>query len=154
MSKLTAKQEKFAKLIALQEYTQHDAYLEAYDVTSTLDNTINKKASEIAHLPIVLARIEHLRERTVSKAVMTLQGRMEKLSEIASGLWTDDSDVIKAIESLSRHDGSLIQRSENKQLTITSDVTVEALLAYLDKYGLSEQLLEAMEHDTENSNSP
>ena len=58
-SGLTAKQEKFAALLA-KGYTQSGAYRAAYNATDMKDATIHQEACRLAHNPLVAARVREL----------------------------------------------------------------------------------------------
>ena len=110
MQKLTAKQEKFAQAIALEEMNQADAYRSAYDTSKMADETIWVKACELAKKDNVAVRIEELRKMAMTPKVMTAQSRREKLTELAE---SDDPNVaMKAIDLLNKMDGEYVQKVE------------------------------------------
>lgn len=79
MSKLTAKQEKFAQCIA-DGMNQADAYKEAFDVGSnTSPNTIYKRAHEVVNMGKVAGRINELRGKLADKALWTREMSVKAL---------------------------------------------------------------------------
>lgn len=107
---LTAKQEKFAQAIALEDMNQADAYRSAYNTSKMNDETIWVKASELAKNDKVSVRIAELREQAMTPKVMNAQQRREKLTVLAND---DDPNVaMKAIDLLNKMDGEYIQKVE------------------------------------------
>lgn len=106
--KLTAKQEKFAQAVALEDMNQADAYRSAYDTSRMTDESIWVRASELANNVKVAVRIKELREQALTPKVMSAQKRREKLTELAE---SEDANVaMKAIDLLNRMDGEYVQR--------------------------------------------
>lgn len=110
MQKLTAKQEKFAQAIALEEMNQADAYRSAYETSRMADETIWVKACELAKKDNVAVRIAELRERAMTPKVMNAQSRREKLTELAES--ADPNVAMKAIDLLNKMDGEYVQKVE------------------------------------------
>ena len=110
MQKLTAKQEKFAQAIALENMNQADAYRSAYDTSRMADETIYVKACQLAKKDNIAVRIDELREKAITPKVMSAQKRKEKLSRLAG----DDDPMVamKAIDLLNKMDGEYIQKIE------------------------------------------
>jgi hypothetical protein len=83
---LTAKQENFAKAIALQEMNYSDAYRHAYDSENMKPETINRKAKELIDDGKVAARVKELKdeidERTVQEFVKTKVDLLKELEDI------------------------------------------------------------------------
>ena len=110
MQKLTAKQEKFAQAIALEDMTQTDAYRSAYDTSKMADETVYVKASQLASKDNIAVRIAELRQQAMTPKVMTAQKRREKLTELAQD--EDPNVAMKAIDLLNKMDGEYIQKVE------------------------------------------
>jgi phage terminase small subunit len=107
---LTAKQEKFAQAIALEDMNQADAYRSAYNTSKMTDETIWVKASELAKNDKVAVRIAELREQAMTPKVMNAQQRREKLTVLAND--EDPNVAMKAIDLLNKMDGEYIQKVE------------------------------------------
>ena len=58
---LTAKQESFCQLVAIQQYTLTDAYIEAYDTDGMQQNSIYQLSSRLANQVKITSRIEALK---------------------------------------------------------------------------------------------
>lgn len=115
---LTAKQEKFAQAIALEEMNQADAYRAAYDTSRMADETVWNKACNLAKQDKVRARIYELRQQAVTPKVMSAQKRREKLTELAND---DDPNVaMKAIDLLNKMDGEYVQKVQAEVQTETT----------------------------------
>lgn len=87
---LTAKQEKFAQLVAAGS-TYADAYRETYNVgKKTTQNTIWCESSKIMDSPKVSQRVRELREETTKRNQVTLD---EVLNEMANWLRFDPIEL-------------------------------------------------------------
>lgn len=106
---LTAKQDKFAQCIALEEMNQADAYRTAYDTSGMSDKTIHEKASILANNDKVRARILELRNETMTPKVMSAQRRREKLTDLAENS-EDPNIAMKAIDLLNKMTGEYVQK--------------------------------------------
>ena len=86
--KLTAKQERFCELVALEGMTQADAYRKAYDASRMTDKQIWEKSSELAANGKVSERIESLKAeiaaKTVEKELWSRVDSIAVLKEIAT----------------------------------------------------------------------
>lgn len=144
---LTAKQEKFARLIALEGYTQHDAYLAAYDVESTLPETINPAASKLANDANVGTRIAELRQLSVQGTIASKQERLENASDILRTA-PSNRDKLQANRLIGDYQKDFVTRIE--QTNINLDVT-ELVLKWLDAHGLADHpdILKALESGIE-----
>lgn len=111
MQGLTAKQERFAQAIALEEMTQADAYRSAYPNQRMSDKTIHEKASILANNDKVKARIKELRDESMTPKVMSAQKRREKLTDIAENA-EDPNVAMKAIDLLNKMTGEYVQKVE------------------------------------------
>ena len=116
---LTAKQEKFVQSIVLDEMNLSDAYRSAYNTSKMTDKTINEKACLLAKDGKIKARIEQMRQETVTPKVMSAQRRREKLSNLAET--SDDPNIaMKAIDLLNKMTGEYVQKIEAEVQTETT----------------------------------
>lgn len=123
MGKLTAKQEKFAQLIALENKSQAEAYRDCYSVRNASDKTVWEMASTLAANPKVATRINELRKEAMTPLVMSAQRRREKLTELAG---SDDPNVaMKAIDLLNKMDGEYVHKV---QAEVDSQVVINVEL--------------------------
>lgn len=85
---LTPKQESFC-LAYLETGNASEAYRLAYAAGKMKPETINRTAKELLDNPKIAARLEELTKAATSKAVMTRQRALERLSLIAETSITD-----------------------------------------------------------------
>ena len=109
---LTAKQEKFAQSIALEDMNQADAYRSAYDTSRMTDKTVHEKASILANNDKVRTRILELRQETVTPKIITAQKRKEWLTEVINDPNVDINARLKASDQLNKMDGEYVQKVE------------------------------------------
>ena len=82
---LTAKQEHFARLIALGGLSQHDAYLQAYNVRPGTDPaTINDNGYTLAHHTDIAPRIAELKASLVDEAVTDAASLVKELLTVGN----------------------------------------------------------------------
>jgi hypothetical protein len=82
--KLTAKQEKFCRNIALKNLTQYEAYIQAgYSNNTMLRNTIDRNASVLMSDTKIAQRINELRDKLIEPEILTVIQRKKRLSDIA-----------------------------------------------------------------------
>lgn len=87
-TKLTAKQERFAQLVATGSLSQAEAYRRAYAATGMTAKSVQEAASRLARNSKVAARVEILRKPAVEAAGITFAGhlaRLHSLSILAQG---------------------------------------------------------------------
>lgn len=77
MQKLTAKQDKFARLVA-EGKTQADAYREAYNASNMKAETIQKRASELALDGVVAGRIDEYKKQFTKPLDLASQITVER----------------------------------------------------------------------------
>ena len=65
--KLTTKQETFCQLVAIQQYTLTDAYIEAYDTEGMKQDSIYQLSSRLANQVKITSRIEALKATVTEK---------------------------------------------------------------------------------------
>jgi phage terminase small subunit len=125
--KLTAKQEKFAQLVA-KGSTQSDAYREAYDSEDMLDKSIWEKASELAAIVKVKSRIEELKleyQLHLKYDAEAHYRELEQLKELALTPMGKDGDIdLKSAIKASELKGKLCGLYVDKQ-QITGNLTID-----------------------------
>lgn len=107
---LTAKQEKFAKNIALEGMNYSDAYRNSYSCKRMSETTINNEAYKLMQNHDITTRIKELAAEANKPSIMSATKRREKLTELANA---DDPNVaMKAIDLLNKMDGEYVQKVE------------------------------------------
>ena len=133
-----ARQEKFVQGL-IQGMSQRKAYRAAFKQSKRWkDNTVDVKASQLAHDNKISIRYKELLEEAQDKAIMTRKERMVKLSNIA-----DDEEYpneqMKAIDLLNKMDNLYIQKNEvTGDMKITNPykgLTTEQLIKLADSGG-------------------
>ena len=121
---LTAKQEAFARNIALEDMNYSDAYRSAYNTSGMTDKTVNEKASKLKDSDKIRTRIAELREASVTPKVISRTKREERLSELAVD--EDPNVAMKAIDLLNKMQGVYVQKVEanvNNKVNITIELS-------------------------------
>ena len=97
--KLTIKQDNFC-LEYIKSGNAAESYKQCYNTENMKPESIYRKATELMANGTITARIEELRSKVVSKAIITLEQRKELLSRFA---WEEESDkAMKAIDLLNK----------------------------------------------------
>ena len=111
--RLTAKQEAFARLVALENLSLTDAYSQVYESTKSSPATINKEAYNLGSKnPKIAPRIQELREKIVEQPLIADKAeRMELLTEIMRKPEERSRDRLHSIEILSKIDGDFVTTS-------------------------------------------
>lgn len=109
---LTAKQEQFAKAIALDGMSYSDAYRSAYDTKRMSDKTINEKASLLKDEDKIRARIKELRDEIDTPKIMSAQKRKEWLTQVINDPNMDVNAKLKASDQLNRMEGEYVTKVE------------------------------------------
>lgn len=99
---LTPKQEKFAQNVA-KGMTFSDAYRKSRDASKMADETVHKRASELAQKGEILGRIDKLKEQLSAKQLWSREDSIKKLIEVMSD--ARPNDVIAAIKELNNMQG-------------------------------------------------
>lgn len=135
--KLTAKQQRFAELVAIDGMTQADAYREAYSAGNMKPETIWRKAAEVADHAGVSAQIAELTAEMQSKAVeKELWSRVdsiEVLKEIATDQEARGNEKVSAVKELNAMHGfstSKLEVSGSVQLQAEIEVFKRHQTAY------------------------
>lgn len=127
--KLTAKQEKFAQLVA-KGSDHSSAYREAYDTKNMKDETIWNNAYKLSNVNDVATRIDSLKEKTAKRNEVTLDegiALIRKAAEIANGN-SDASNLRGAAMDLLKAAGLLVDKKHVK-----GDINLRELLDELDE---------------------
>jgi hypothetical protein len=100
---LTPKQERFA-LEYFKTGNASEAYRIAYDSENMAPETINRKALEVLENGMIAARVEHLRAKAETKAILSRDRAMEILANIAEGA-DKESDRVAALKVAGKWSG-------------------------------------------------
>jgi|TARA_Y100000296_G_scaffold4701_1_gene6053 hypothetical protein len=111
--RLTAKQEAFARLVALENLSLTDAYGRIYNTTRSAPATINKEAYNLGSKnPKIAARIQELREKVFEQPLIaTKSERMELLTKVMRDDAQRSRDKLHAIEILGKIEGDFVTAS-------------------------------------------
>lgn len=125
MPKLSARQQKFADLVA-QGFTQKDAYAQAYGVTHKPKGLI-ANASKLAAQDKIKDAIEKNRAPVVQALQLTLESHLQTLSDIAQEARAAGqySAAVAAEIARAKAAGLHIERSEQTVKGLIANVTVE-----------------------------
>lgn len=123
MAALTdAKKEKFAQLLT-EGLSQRKAYLGAYpSAKKWKPETVDNRACQLAHDSEILDRCEELKNASASDAILSRQGRMKILTEIATDKAQLPKPRMQAIDILNKMDGEYVKKIEATVSTSLSDV--------------------------------
>ena len=104
---LTNKQEKFARLIALEGLNQSDAYRQAYDVgPDTLPQTASSNGYELANNTHIALRITELKASLEAAAVTDAAAVLTELKTVGmaaiSGHDVRPSDKVAALDKMAK----------------------------------------------------
>ena len=109
---LTAKEEKFAQSVALEDMNYTDAYRSAYNTSKMSDKTVNEKASLLKDKDKIRTRIEELRRESTTPKVMSAQRRREWLTEVINDPEVDINTKLRASDQLNKMTGEYVQKVE------------------------------------------
>lgn len=109
---LTAKQEQFAKNIALEQMSYADAYRSAYNAEGMADKTVHEKASRLKSQGKIKARIEELRAELNTPDIMSAQHRLEWLTGVVQNGYEKTENKLKAIDIMNKMQGEYVQKIE------------------------------------------
>ena len=116
MKKLSAKQQKFCRNIAILGMSQIDAYVDCYDVKKVSDTTHSNAYRLATKNTQIVHRIQELREKIVEQPLIASKSeRMELLTEIMRKPEERSRDRLHSIEILSRIDGDFVTTSVSEQ---------------------------------------
>lgn len=111
--KLTAKQEKFAQLVA-QGHTQSDAYREAYDAENMTNDSIKIEASRLMDNPNVSLTVDKLKQGAAKRNEVTLDECVRGIREAVDMAKTKDdvNAFIKAYRELGLLAGLYVEKKK------------------------------------------
>lgn len=146
--KLTAKQQRFAELVALEGMTQADAYREAYATGNMKPETIWARASELMADSKVSGRVAALKAEvaaaTVKRTTRTREQLLEKLDTVFDDAMNADANngkkahsaAVSAVATQSKLLGFDIQKLE-----VTGDIELRGEFEmYLKQRELAREL--------------
>ncbi len=108
---LTQKQHNFCTAY-IKCGNQSEAYKIAYNADKMKDDTIYKRASELMQNGEITGLINSMRERTESKAIITLEQRKELLSR---WVWEEETtNAMKAMDLLNKMEAVYIQKNQTE----------------------------------------
>lgn len=121
--KLTAKQERFAQLVASGK-TQADAYRLAYDANGSNDATIHDDAYHLTQHPVVSPRIAELAERYAAVAEIDASYVLQRVKATSEDAEREQehSPALKGYELLGRHVG-LFAEHTTSEVHVTHELT-------------------------------
>lgn len=140
--RLTAKQEHFSRLIALEGVNQSEAYRRSYEAGNMKPETIWQRAYELANKGDVAARVTELREPLEAKAAVDANEILEELKTVAlsdlSDLvsWSEDGVTIKDSKELSPELTKLVSEvveTRHKDGTISVKIKLHDKLAAINQ---------------------
>ena len=115
-TKLPAKMESIARLIALKNYSISQAFSEAYNPKTATTKTIQENASRKAKDSKIQARIQELREKVMEQPLIADKAeRMQLLTTIMRKPEERSRDRLHSIEILSKIDGDFVTTSVTEQ---------------------------------------
>lgn len=121
---LTPKQESFVQNI-IAGMTQAEAYKASYSTRNMTDKTIYECASRLMADHKISARIKELREEIAKDTIMSVQDRMEWLTEVINDPKTSISARLAASDQMNKMQGAYIQK-------IAADVEVTKTTISID----------------------
>jgi hypothetical protein len=107
--------------VALEMMSQADAYRDAYDAENMMNKTIHEKASEVAAVDKVSARIKELREKQVDKSAVTLEecvNLIRRAAELAEQ-GKDISNLRMSGVDLAKVSGLTVEKHEVKTVDVS-----------------------------------
>lgn len=117
-----SKREKFAQLLS-EGLSQRQAYLQAYPAAKKWKpETVDNRACKLAHEDEIVTRCEELKNASASDAILSRQGRMKILTEIATDKAQLPKPRMQAIDILNKMDGEYVKKIEATVSTSLSDV--------------------------------
>ena len=137
--KLTAKQERFCELVALEGVTLVDAYRQAYDASRMTDKTAHESASKLAADPKMSARIESLKAeiaaKTVEKELWSRVDSITVLKDIATDHEARGNEKVSAVKELNAMHGfstSKVELSGSIELQAEFQAYIQSKKVYED----------------------
>ena len=141
MHKLTDKENSFCMAIC-DGYSQREAYIIAYDPTTTKENSIDVMASRIANKEYIQERINELRHRKIDSInycdINDKNKRINFIWERINACLTknDENNVVKYIDMLNKLAGDYkninINENDVKPLSTMSNEDLNKLIASIE----------------------
>jgi len=125
--KLTAKQDHFARLVALEGLNQSQAYRQAYDAGNMKPATIRNNAYMLMQNSDVAAMVAELRGGTRHESLVNAKDLVEKLQEIATAPIQKPvkvADQLSAIDKLAKMGGFYRDDRKDREPVRITQVTV------------------------------
>ena len=117
-----AKHEKFVRSL-VEGLSQRKAYLAAFPTAKKWKpETVDVKASQLFSDDKIKLRYQELQSATASDAILSRQGRMKILTEIATDKAQLPKPRMQAIDILNKMDGEYVKKIEATVSTSLSDV--------------------------------
>ena len=113
MIDLTSKQENFARLVALENYSYADAYRMAYEPKGSTEKTIHEASSRVANDCKVTARIMELRESVAAPMIANATDRQVFWTNLMTNEKVADRDKLRASELLGRQQGDFVEKIQD-----------------------------------------
>jgi phage terminase small subunit len=141
-NKLTPKQEAFVQAY-LKTGNQRTAYREAYDAEDMKDNTVDRKAHDLAQNGKIRARLEQLQERIAEKTEVTVEciSEMLKQDRDFARQQKQAAAATSATMGLAKLHGLIVNKSEdvtNRERTKDVDARIAQLIAEHSEAGVDE----------------
>ena len=104
--KLTPKQEKFVQGL-FAGLSQREAYKQAYNCENMKDETIVKKACELAKQGKIRGRLTELQDELKERNMVTVEKVLTELAKVgfANGIEVKTNDKLKALELMGKYLG-------------------------------------------------
>ena len=125
---LTAKQEKFAQLV-FQGRNQADAYRLAYECSRASPTTIWQKASRLAAMVKVRARVDELRSAAVTPLIADIVERKSHATSVMRNPSVRIRDQLTANKLIGEYEKDFVTQVESKELKVNINTTLEELRA-------------------------
>ena len=126
---LTTKQESFCQLVAIQQYSLTDAYIEAYDTDGMQQNSIYQLSCRLSKQVKVTSRINELRDSVTSEMVANVAWTKERFIKEAEAnlIQSRDLNQMNPANTSLQLIGRVTQILEDKPLNQVNIGIVETL---------------------------
>ena len=154
--KITAKQETFSKLVALDGFNPSEAYRKAYDTNPINQSSIHEQASKLMSNNEVSTRIKELKDtienEIVSKVVWDKQKIIEELGiNVELGRETKQlASSNQALKLIGSAVGNVFE-PETQQINVTASILhklPDSVLSQLENMAQESSYIEASDIDT------
>ncbi|HET8689042.1 MAG TPA: hypothetical protein VFM18_20725 [Methanosarcina sp.] len=104
--------------------SQADAYRKCYNSSTTNENSVHRKAYDVEHHPLVMARIQELRGPIVEEVQLTLKNHLLELERLKA--LAEQNGKIEAAIKAEKHRGEASGLYVSKvDANVNGNVTVE-----------------------------